>query len=134
MGSSLRALLDTSVLVADTTHPPDLSGLEGRVSSVSYGEMNFGVAVAKDDHARAVRLGRLQRVLAIYGPGIPFDDLAAASYGLLYGMSHAAGKRSRTRVADLMIAAIAHNLNLPLVTRNPADFDAIQSEVVILTR
>ncbi len=43
----MRAILDTSVLLADANARPDLTGIEGRVSSVTYGEMNVGVAVAK---------------------------------------------------------------------------------------
>jgi predicted nucleic acid-binding protein len=92
------------------------------------------VAIATAEPARSTRLGRLQRILAVYGPGIPFDDLVASSYGYLYGVSHAAGKRSRTRVADLMIAATAHSAGVPLVTRNPTDFDAINGQVQIIVR
>jgi predicted nucleic acid-binding protein len=65
---------------------------------------------------------------------VPFDDLVAASYGYLFGVSHQAGKRSRTRVADLMIAATAHHLGVPLITRNPADFEAIGPHVQIVAR
>lgn len=130
----MRAVLDTSVLIANDAGRPDLVGLEGRVSSVSYGELHFGVAVAATEPDRRNRLARLQRILAVYGPGIAFDDLVASSYGYLSGISHAAGKRSRTRVADLMIAATAHSLGVPLVTRNAADFDAISDQVEILVR
>lgn len=130
----MKAILDTSVLVISDESPPDLRGLEGRISSVSYGELNFGIAVARSDHARSVRLARLQRISATYGAGVPFDDLVAASYGLLFGVSHAAGQRSRARAADLMIAATAHHLGVPLVTRNPADFETLAAEVQILVR
>jgi predicted nucleic acid-binding protein len=130
----MRAVLDTSVLISDGATPPDLAGLEGRVSSVSYGELNFGVAISTTEPRRSIRLTRLQRILAVYGPGIPFDDLVAASYGYLYGISHTAGKRSRTRVADLMIAATAHSAGVPLVTRNAVDFDAISGQVQIIVR
>lgn len=130
----MRVVLDTSVLIADGSERPDLTGLEGRVSSVSYGELHFGVAVAVTEPDRRNRLARLQRIIAVYGPGIAFDDVVASSYGYLYGISHAAGKRSRTRVADLMIAASAHSLGVPLVTRNSADFDAISGQLEILVR
>lgn len=130
----MRAVLDTSVLLADGSNLPDLTDLEGRVSSITYGELHFGVAVTSAATDRNSRLARLQRILAVYGPGIPLDDLVASSYGLLYGISYAAGQRSRTRVADLMIAATAHSLGVPLVTRNPGDFDAIGDQVEILVR
>jgi predicted nucleic acid-binding protein len=122
------------VLLADANAKPDLTGIQGRVSSVSYGEMNFGVAAATTAEGRASRLTRLQRIIAVYGSGVPFDDLVAASFGYLFGMSHAAGKRSRTRVADLMIAATAHHFGVPLITRNGADLAAIGDHVELLRR
>ena len=48
-------------------------------------------------------------------------------------MTHVAGKRSRTRV-DLMIAATAHHLGVPLITRNTIDFEVIRDHVEILVR
>jgi hypothetical protein len=128
----VRAILDTSVLLADTNTRPDLTGIEGRVSSVTYGELNFGVAVAKTSEGSASRLARMQRIIAVYGSGVPFDDLVAASFGYLYGASHLTGKR--TRATDLMIAATAHHLGVPLITRNIADFAAVSSHVQIVAR
>ena len=130
----MRAILDTSVLLADARARPDLRGIEGRVSSVSYGEMNFGVAMAKTVEGRASRLARIQRITAVYGSGVPFDDLVAASFGFLFGVSHRAGQCSRTRVADLMIAATAHHLGVPLITRNAADFATISNHVQVVAR
>ena len=134
MGTGLRAILDTSILLAEATVRPDLTGIEGRVSSVTYGELNFGVSVAKSAEGGASRLARMQRIIAVYGSGVPFDDLVAASYGYLFGVSHQAGRRSRARVADLMIAATAHHLGVPLITRNAADFAAVSSQVQIVAR
>lgn len=130
----MRAILDTSVLVADAKARPDLTGIEGRVSSVTYGELNFGIAVSKTAEGSASRLARMQRIIAVYGSGVPFDDLVAASFGYLFGVSRQAGKRSRTRVADLMIAATAHHLGVPLITRNIADFATVSSHVQIVPR
>jgi predicted nucleic acid-binding protein len=130
----VRAILDTSVLLAGAEARPDLTGIEGRVSSVSYGELNFGVSVAKTAEGGASRLARMQRIIAVYGSGVPFDDLVAVSYGYLFGVSLRAGRRSRTRVADLMIAATAHHLGVPLITRNTADFAAVSSHVEIVAR
>ncbi len=130
----MKAILDTSVLLAGASARPDLTGIEGRVSSVTYGEMNFGVAMAKTPEQYASRLTRMQRIVAVCGSGVPFDDLVAASFGYLYGVSRMAGKRSRRRVADLMIAATAHHLGVPLITRNAGDFEAIGHHVQILAR
>ena len=130
----MRAILDNSVLLADANSRPDLTGIEGRVSSVTYGEMNFGVAMAKTAETSASRLARMQRIIAVFGSGVPFDDLVAASFGYLFGVSRRAGKRSRIRVPDLMIAATAHHLGVPLITRDTADFAAISSHVQIVAR
>ncbi len=113
---------------------PDLTGFSGRFSSVTYGELNFGVAVAGTDLARKRRSMRLQRIAAVFGAGVLFDDLVAASYGHLFGIMHASGRRSRSRTADLMIAATAHSLGVPLLTRNPADFAAISGELDVVSR
>jgi len=134
MGTGLKAIVDTSILLADANAKPDLTGIEGRVSSVTYAEMNFGVVVATTAEGRASRLTRMQRIIAVYGSGVPFDDAVAASFGFLSGVSHLAGKRSRRRVADLMIAATAHHLGVPLVTRSAGDFSAIGNHVQLLER
>ena len=130
----MKALLDTSVLIANREQPIDLTGIVGRLSSVSYGELSFGIAVAKTERERAFRLMRFHRVQSLFGEGIPMDDQVAASYGFLYGLSHAAGKRSRTLSADIMIAATAHHHRIPLVTRNASDFEALSDEVEIIVR
>ncbi len=65
---------------------------------------------------------------------MPFDDLVAASFGYLSGLSHSARKRPRTRVSDPMIAATAHHPGIPLITRNAVDFDAISHQVQTLAR
>jgi predicted nucleic acid-binding protein len=40
----------------------------------------------------------------------------------------------RTRVADLMIAATAHHLGVPLMPRNADDFEASSGHVETVTR
>jgi toxin FitB len=51
----VRALLDTSVLIADTG-PDDLAGA---ISTASLAELHFGVLVARDEDERARRAQRL---------------------------------------------------------------------------
>jgi toxin FitB len=52
----LRAVLDTSVLVAGEAIPP---GLQSAISTVSIAELHFGLLVASDDATRGLRLARL---------------------------------------------------------------------------
>ncbi len=128
----MRAILDTSVLVA--VDKPDLSGLECRISSVSYAEMQFGLTVARDDHERNERMLRFNRVLSLFGIGIAFDDRVAGSFGYLTGLVREAGRNPRSRTADLMVAATAHAQGVALVTRNPDDLRGLESVVDVLTR
>lgn len=68
-------------------------------------------------------MARLSREL---GPGLPFDDDAAAAYGLIAGLVLAAGRGPRTRAMDLMIAATAYANGAAVLTRNPADFAGLE--------
>ena len=63
---------------------------------------------------------------------ILFDEHAAESYGELA----ARVKRLRpqhARSKDIMIAAQAHSLGIPLMTRNAKDFELVQDVVEILS-
>jgi hypothetical protein len=113
-----RVLVDTSVLVASGA---DLSGLVCQISSVSYAELHFGVQAAGTAEIRDARQHRLNLVQAIYGRGIAFTDMIAHHYGILCARLRAQGRSPRGRAMDIMIAATAAALGVPLVTRNPAD-------------
>ena len=47
-------------------------------------------------------------------------------YGRMFAAARAAGRSSRARLADLLIASTAAANGLPLYTRNPSDFDALK--------
>lgn len=113
-----RVLVDTSVLVASDA---DLSGLMCQISSVSYAQLHFGVQTAGDAEIRDARQHRLTLVQATYGRGIAFTDVIAHHYGILCARLRAQGRSPRGRAMDIMIAATALALDVPLVTRNPAD-------------
>lgn len=126
-----RGLLDTSVVV-------DLQALEaaqlpreGAVSAITMAELAAGPAAAKDPNERAVRQDRLQRTEATF-ESIPFGTEAARVYGRIYGAAIAGGRRPRSRVADLMIAAVAVAEGLPLFTRNPEDFVGLEELVEVI--
>jgi len=42
------------------------------------------------------------------------------------------GRSHRSRVADLLIAAVAHSNNLALYTRHPQDFAGLQSLLTVV--
>ena len=117
----MRAVLDTSVLIAGSVDP--LPG-DLAISTVSLAELHLGVLVAKDAAARAERLRRLT-VLQRQFDALPVDDAVAASYGELAAAVVAAGRRPRARAMDLLIAATAHAHGAVLYTRNAGDLDGL---------
>jgi len=119
----MRYMLDTNICIyIIKRHPVEvLNRLEAMrqgdatMSVITYAELRAGlemqtVSRSHDEHV----LGLLtQRI-----PVLPFDEVAAASYGLLR-----AAVRERNRNAlDRMIAAHAVSVGATLVTNNAADF------------
>ncbi|MDK3255225.1 type II toxin-antitoxin system VapC family toxin [Blastococcus capsensis] len=117
----MRALLDTSVLIATGVGP-----LEGElaISAVTLAELHFGVLVAGEPAVRAERLRRLS-VLQRQFDALPVDDAVAASYGQLAAAVVAAGRRPRAPAMDLLIAATAHAHGARLYTRNAGDLTGL---------
>jgi hypothetical protein len=74
----------------------------------------------------------LQRTEASFAP-LPFDTDAVRAYGRIYVAVTAVGSKARgARGVDLMIAAVACSLELPLYTRNPSDFVALERLVEVI--
>ena len=65
-------------------------------------------------------------------PSISFEAEAARAYGRVFAATRAAGRPSRTRLADLLIAATAAAHGLPLYTRNPGDFTGLDGIVRVV--
>lgn len=61
------------------------------------------------------------------------DGDAARMYGRMFAAPRAAGQTSRSRLADLLIAATAAANGLPVYTRNPSDFDALKAIIKIVS-
>ena len=123
-----RAILDTSVVIAGQVSP--IPGVLA-ISAVTLAELNFGVLVARSTEVRAERLRRLnllqQRFFAL-----PVDDAVAASYGRLAATVVEAGRKPRSRVMDLLIAATAHAHGARLYTRNVRDFAGLEGFVDVI--
>ncbi len=118
VGTPDRAILDTSVVIAENITP--VPGVLA-VSAVTVAELHFGVLVAKTSQVRAERLRRLS-FLQQHFDALPVDEAVAVSYGRLAAAVVDAGRRPRRRVADLLVAATAHAHGARLYTQNPADF------------
>jgi predicted nucleic acid-binding protein len=127
-----RGLADTGVIIdLERVDPAELP-VEVAISAVTLAELAAGPHVNTDPEERARRQDRLQRVEATFDV-FPFDAAAARAYGRLYATVLAAGRKARGRRAlDLLIAATALAAELPLYTRNPDDFDGLNSLIEII--
>ncbi len=124
----MRAVLDTSVMIAIDVPP-----LEGElaISAASLAELHFGVLVTADSAVRAERLRRLVEFQRRF-TALPIDERVASSYGQLAAAVVAAGRKPRSRVMDLLIAATAHAHSARLYTRNAADLAGLERLVEIV--
>ena len=113
--------------------PADLP-FEIAISAVTLAELAAGPHATADPEERARRQDTLQRTEAAFEP-LPVDGAVARAYGRVYAAVAAAGRKTRGRRAfDLLIAATALAAQLPLYTRDPADFAEVTSllEVVAI--
>ncbi len=126
-------VLDTSVVIDLESIDPGRLPIQVAVTSITMAELAAGPHATDDPAERARRQERLQRAEATFDP-LPFDAAAARAYGRVYAAVLATGRKARGRRAvDLLIAATACSLGLPLCTRNPDDFDGLGDLVEIVT-
>jgi len=110
-------VLDTSVVLA--TDLPPLPG-ELAISAATLAELHFGVLVTQIPAIRAERLRRLAILERTFEP-LPIDAGVARNYGLLAAAVVDSGRKPRSRVMDLLIAATARAHGATLYTRNAED-------------
>jgi predicted nucleic acid-binding protein len=121
----MRAILDTSVVIATDVEP--LDG-ELAISAITLAELHFGVLVAKEQEIRSERLRRLL-VIGRKFDALPVDGDVAASYGQIAAAVVDSGRQPRARSMDLLIAATAHAHSARLYTRNADDFAGLDELV-----
>ena len=126
-----RGILDTSVIVDLREIDPAKLPTEPAITAVTLAELSDGPAATGDPVRRAARMADLQDVEHRFEP-IAFDDHAARRYGQLAALVRAAGRSPRPRRLDLMIAATASVLGLPLFTRNPGDFAGLETMLEVV--
>lgn len=120
----MAVLLDTSVLIAAEKGPEE----DAAISVVSLTELHFGVLVARDDEARALRVRRLGAIEEHFD-ALPFDAATARECGRLHALVAGRGGAPRRRAMDLAIAATANVHGVPLMTYNIKDFQLIADEL-----
>ena len=127
-----RGVIDTSVIIDLERIDPARLPIEIAVSAITMAELAAGPHAATDSGERARRQDRLQRAEAAFDP-LPFDAEAGRAYGRIYAAVVAAGRKARgARALDLLIAATACAAELPLYTRNAADFRALHDLVEVV--
>lgn len=125
-------LLDTSVVIDwDDSAVAEALPDQVAICAVTVAELAAGPHLASSGTERAKRQARLQQVEAMFEP-LPFDAVAARSYGLIVAAVIDAGRSHRSRFADLLIAATAHANDLALYTRNEDDFAGLASLVSVV--
>ena len=125
MTEASRGVLDTSVLIDHDQIIADQLPDESAIAAVTLAELAAGPHATENKDERARRQDRLQWATATWDP-LPFDADSARMYGRVFAAARAAGKTSRARLADLLIASTAAAIGLPLYTRNPSDFTALK--------
>lgn len=125
----MRYLLDTNICIAliNGKEPKLRARLlalpksDVVICSVVKAELLYGVKKSK---LRAENERRLE-IFFSQVPSIPFDDGSAEQYGSLRALLEQAG--ITVGANDLMIAAIAQQHRLTVVTRNQREFGAIST-------
>lgn len=128
---SRRGILDTSTVILlqrleDGTALP----AEPLITTVTLGELAVGPLVVQDESVRATRQAHLQQAEVTFDP-LPFDVAAARAFGRVSASLRRAGRKTKARTFDAMIAAIALANDLPIYTCNPDDFSGIDGLAVV---
>ena len=125
-----RVLLDTSVVIDFPGEAVGSLAATAAVSTITLAELAYGLHT--DDPLRnTAREQRYHWITSTFAP-IPFDTSAARVYGALCASVRAIGRKRRPRRFDLLIAAVAVALRIPLVARNETDFRGIHSSLNII--
>ena len=125
---TVDAILDTSVLIAETEEGLRLPGIYG-VSVMSIAELHRGAVTARTAAIRSRRVARLALVEELY-MALPIDRRTAVKYGEIAAITQRLA--TRPHVVDGLIAATAIVHDIPVYTRDH-DFDRIPGlEVVIV--
>ena len=135
-----QGLLDTNIMILRRWIDPSELPAEVAITAITLAELSAGPHQVRrsdeqsdyDEQAeRARRLDVLQRAESEFDP-IPFGTEAGRIFGRVTAAVVAVNRKSRRRVADLMIAAIAIAEELPLFTTSPDDFTGLERLLTIV--
>ena len=125
-----RVLLDTSVLVDYPAAAVAAHADAAAVSTITLAELAYGLHTG-DPLRNTAREQRYHWIAEAFDP-IPFGVGAARIYGALCASVRTAGRDPKPRRFDLLIAAVAVDLGIPLITRNENDFRGIHSALSVI--
>jgi predicted nucleic acid-binding protein len=125
-----RGLLDTNTVILLPRLPATALPEQPAISTVTLGELSVGPLLAQSAETRALRQAELQQAEADFD-ALPFDSVAARTFGQVAASLHRAGRKTAARTYDAMIAATAIANDLPLYTCNPEDFRGITGLLVV---
>jgi toxin FitB len=132
-------ILDTNViseLVRQAPDPGVLSWLDSldisdvATTAVTAAELRYGVARLPEGHRKRELTAVIRGLLAedFHGRVLPFDERAAARYADIVTGRERIGRP--IGVADAQIATICRNAGAILATRNTADFEETEIELI----
>lgn len=125
-----RVLLDTSVVIDFPADAVAAHAATAAVSTITLAELSYGLHT-DDPLVNAAREQRYHWIVNTFAP-IPFDATAARVYGALCANVRAIGRSPKPRRFDLLIAAVAVAVGVPLITRNEADFLRVHRALEII--
>jgi len=122
MAAHEQGILDTStvVLLSRLDDPGQLPAVPV-ITTITLAELSVGPLVTDDASERAARQAHLQQAEADFEP-LDFDASAARAFGQVSTDLRRAGRSTRARAYDALIAAVGVSRRLPLYTVNPRDF------------
>jgi predicted nucleic acid-binding protein len=125
-----QALLDTSVVIDYPAESVAAQTASAAISTITLAELSYGLHTS-DPLVNAAREERYHWITNTFDP-IPFDVNAARTYGALCASVRAADRDPKPRRFDLLIAAVAVALRIPLITRNEKDFEGIHDALTLV--
>jgi predicted nucleic acid-binding protein len=126
-----RALLDTSALIDYPAAAVAAHTRTAAVSTITLAELAYGLHTP-DPLINAARQQHYHWI-ADNLDTIPFDARAARTYGALCASVRERGRDPKPRRFDLLIAAVAVALDVPLITRNSKDFTRIHDALRVIS-
>ena len=118
-------MLDTDeVILLPRLDDPSALPAEPLITTVTLAELSVGPLVAGNDIERAARQAHLQQAESDF-EALPFDAAAARAFGRVASDLRSAGRKTRARAYDALIASVAISRDLPLYTANADDFAGI---------